>query len=145
VGVNSNSCGSLHDEQFPTVVIISGSLVRFIRSASFPVGCSRPRTLVVSSGGSQYHGRSPRLGDSGTPTDSQIQQLSSCRSGSHCSIAAHPGRSTACSTLGLLYTLLRTPTVAIEVLRFIVDLLLSLNRLRLALLQLNIQALLFPC
>jgi hypothetical protein len=45
-------------EQFPTVVIFSGSLSCLV--PSFPVGCSGPRTLVVSSGGSQsLHCRSP--------------------------------------------------------------------------------------
>jgi hypothetical protein len=126
----------LHDEHsFPTVVIAPalhsfGSLLR----RSLSIASFGPRTLLVSSGGSQYHGRSIDL-DIHTvrsivvlPRTPQIQQfLLPADPVTTASSAAHPMidslvvlHSVSCS-LDPCSGIPRTPTYSIEVLRSIVD------------------------
>jgi hypothetical protein len=124
----SVSCSSLHDGTAYHSGIFSGSLssVRF-SLASFPVGCSRSSyCLVVSSGGSRYttigrHSGRRRGDSSALPRTRKFNSSSSCRSGYHCFVCSSSHDRQLVDLHLVLVLSIRTPMVAIEVLRFVVN------------------------
>jgi hypothetical protein len=141
-------------EQFPTVVASPALVHSFVWRRSILSVAIGPRTLVVSSGGSQYHGRSIdtlyctsyyRRSIVELPRTPQIQQFLLLLFGYHWPQTVRsliPFDSLAdlhlvsCSLFGL--------PRSIEVLRFIVNFLFAKSTLACPSSSLNIQALLLP-